>query len=653
MAQQEIGVAYVSLLPSGKGFSKGVQTEAESAFKGAEKTSSGFFSGVTTWAKRGAVAVGGIVAAVGALVVGGGLSRALNIEEATAKLKGLGHDTQSVEAIMKDALASVKGTAFGLDAAATIAASAVAAGIKPGQELERYLRLTADAATIAGTSLDEMGSILNKVTAKGVAQMDDLNRLTERGIPILQWLADEYGVTADELAKMVSRGEVDAATFRKAIEDNIGGAALESGNTTKGALANVFAAFSRLGAAIDTAALGPARAFFNEIIEITDAITTTLAPAFSALQGWFGGLNLDFSDSVIRFLTPILETINEISTAASEGPGALGQWLTDAARFSPLLTVLLEIGKALSPLSLLVEDLADKIGPALGDALRQMYDAALPVLPLLSESLVDAIVELAPPLADLLIALLPIIPPLADLAAVVIPGLADEIETLIPFLAGMISSTAGIWSALGLLFGLLGGDVSLDTFRGKLLSLAGPFGDVLRWADQAGGEFGNFARTVQVKATEVVAWVQGIPARIVETLGNLGNLLVSSGKALMDGFLKGIQSMTKPIGDAVSGVLDWVSGFFPHSPAERGPFSGSGWTAVADGGASLMEQFAFGAVQVRPQISFEGIFGDVPMSSVASPVSPVVNQYNTFENIDPRLAMRQLGREAGRALAAI
>lgn len=648
---QEIGVAYVSLLPSGKGFSKGVQTEAESAFKGAEKSSNDFFGGVVSWAKRGALVVGGMVTAVGALALGGGISRALNIEDATAKLKGLGHDTVAVEAIMKDALASVKGTAFGLDAAATTAASAVAAGIKPGQELERYLRLTADAATIAGTSMGEMGDIINQVTSKGYAGMENLNRLTERGIPILQWLQDEYGVTADELQKMVSRGEVDAATFRKAIEDNIGGAALESGNTTRGAFANMLASLSRLGEGFAGPALGSARDFFNEITAITDNIKSTLAPAFEDLQYWVDGLDFTFSDDVASFLTPLLETINDISAATRDG--SLGDWLEQVAKFSPTLTALMAIADTVGPLLPLVQDLAEEVGPVLADAFSQVYDALLPVLPILSESLVDAIVELAPPLADLLIALLPIIPPLADLAAVVIPGLADEIETLIPFLAGMISSTAGIWSALGLLFGLLGGDVSLDTFRGKLLSLAGPFGDVLRWADQAGGEFGNFARTVQVKATEVVAWVQGIPARIVETLGNLGNLLVSSGKALMDGFLKGIQSMTKPIGDAVSGVLDWVSGFFPHSPAERGPFSGSGWTAVADGGASLMEQFAFGAVQVRPQISFKGIFGDVPMSSVASPVSPVVNQYNTFENIDPRLAMRQLGREAGRALAAI
>src|SRR5690606_27467523 len=139
--------------------------------------------------------------------------------------KGLGHDTQAVEAIMKDALGSVKGTAFGLDTAATVAASAVAAGIKPGKELEGYLRLTADAATIAGISMDEMGSIMNKVQTNGRAMTENLNQLSDRGIPILQWLAEEYGVTTEEMSKMVSQGKVDAETFNKVLQENIGGAA--------------------------------------------------------------------------------------------------------------------------------------------------------------------------------------------------------------------------------------------------------------------------------------------------------------------------------------------------------------------------------------------------------------------------------------------
>lgn len=157
------------------------------------------------------------------------MARVVAIDDAKGKLAGLGHTAEGVTTIMDSALASVKGTAFGPGDAAGIAASAVAAGIKPGEELTKYLTLTGDAATIAGSSLEEMGSIFNKVQTSGKAYTDNLNQLADRGIPIFQWLQDEYGVTAEELSKMVKEGKVDAETFNKVIQENIGGAALESG----------------------------------------------------------------------------------------------------------------------------------------------------------------------------------------------------------------------------------------------------------------------------------------------------------------------------------------------------------------------------------------------------------------------------------------
>src|SRR5690606_5481974 len=116
---------------------------------------------------------------------------------------------KTVDKIMANALASVKGTAFGLDEAATVAAGVVAAGIKPGKELEGVLKLVADSATIAGSSMTEMGAIFNKVAAGNRLSMEEVNQLSDRGIPIMSALAKQYGVTAGEARKMVSKGKVD------------------------------------------------------------------------------------------------------------------------------------------------------------------------------------------------------------------------------------------------------------------------------------------------------------------------------------------------------------------------------------------------------------------------------------------------------------
>src|SRR5690606_4967584 len=89
----------------------------------------------------GAVGVGALVGAGAAIgsTISRGLTRSLNLQDARAQLTGLGHDAESVEAVMASALDSVKGTAFGLDAAATTAAGAVAAGVEPGADLTRSL----------------------------------------------------------------------------------------------------------------------------------------------------------------------------------------------------------------------------------------------------------------------------------------------------------------------------------------------------------------------------------------------------------------------------------------------------------------------------------------------------------------------------------
>jgi tape measure domain-containing protein len=142
----------------------------------------------------------------------------------------------------------VKGTAFALDEAANTAASAVAAGVKPGEQLTEYLENIADAAAVAGVSFEEMASIFNKARTNTVVYTDDLQQLADRGIPIFQWLAEEYGVTQQQLTKMVEQGQVDAQHFEAAIDKHIGGAAQKMGQSWSGAVDNLQASVARVGA---------------------------------------------------------------------------------------------------------------------------------------------------------------------------------------------------------------------------------------------------------------------------------------------------------------------------------------------------------------------------------------------------------------------
>lgn len=583
MAQQEVGIAYVTVAPSAKGFGKAVEGEIDSGVAGASKSAGGRLKALAgTVVKWGTAAVTGVGALITGLALKGGISRALNIEDAQAKLKGLGHDTQAVEAIMTDALAAVKGTAFGLDAAATTAASAVAAGIKPGKELEGYLRLTADAAVIAGVSMEEMGAIINKVTSKGSAQMENLNQLTERGIPIMQWLADAYGVSADELAKMVSRGEVDSATFRRVIEENIGGAALSAGDTTRGAFANMRASMSRFGEAlIGPEGLGAAKTFFNEITVILDGLTERVGPWVQKIQDKLGGLfKLDgMGDNVLDWLDRAASTL-------SAGP--LPQLLS---ALSPLLPALGEVARLL--------------GPALADAAGQLAEALLPIIPELADALIPAIVELAPLIADLLVEILPLLPPLLALGTELLPYLVEVLKVLLPIITDLTSANLGMVGAFIGLFDVISGDTSLDEWRQDLAESENWMGRFITSLTETAIQVGFYLGTIRVGfetmrdqvaqvmatvgltiatgwngavtaiatgVTRAVVFVQTFPTRLRAALATARTWLLQTGRNIVQGLIDGIQSMWNSaisavtnLGNALPASIKKVLGI--HSPS--------------------------------------------------------------------------------------
>lgn len=265
---------------------------------GKEVTSFGntLTSHITTPAIAAATALTGIT-----LVKG--WNRLTQIDEAKAKLRGLGHDAESVKDIMNSALASVKGTAYGMDEAATTSAAAVAAGIKKGEELTQYLKTVGDAAAIAGTSMGDMGAIFNKVVTAGKAQNDVLSQLADKGIPIYQWLADETHHAADEIFEMAKKGEIDTETFLKAVKKHVGGAALEMGNATiTGAMKNVWAAVSRIGANFLGAA-DDAESFAGRLLPVIIKTQEALGVLEDQAKEWgktfgdvFGGLVSYFTE---------------------------------------------------------------------------------------------------------------------------------------------------------------------------------------------------------------------------------------------------------------------------------------------------------------------------------------------------------------------
>lgn len=102
----------------------------------------------------------------------------------------------------------------------------------------------------------------------------------------------------------------------------------------------------------------------------------------------------------------------------------------------------------------------------------------------------------------------------------------------------------------------------------------------------------GFLRGVTDGLNAAVDFVKSIPDKIKSFFSNAGDWLVNSGKALLDGFAKGIRNAVNAVTSAASDALGAVRKLFPFSPAKKGPFSGHGYTTYS--GRALMRDFARG-----------------------------------------------------------
>lgn len=294
---------------------KQFEKECRLAQKAVMKMTDNGMKKLTKFGVKAAKVTAGVAAGFASMALAKGWSRMTQIDNAKVKLEAIGNSAEDVSKIMDNALASVKGTAYGMDAAATTAASAVAAGIKPGKSLEKYLSSVADAAAVANVEMDEMGSIFNKVATKGKADNEVLTQLSEKGIPIYQYLAKEIGTTSEKVFDMAKNGEIDLKTFQKAVKNNIGGAAKEIGSKTiTGAISNLKASVSRIGANF----LGSAddeSSFAGQILPLLNKATEAFGKLEEKAKVWGGQFGKKVGDGV-AWISENFDTIKKVAKAA-------------------------------------------------------------------------------------------------------------------------------------------------------------------------------------------------------------------------------------------------------------------------------------------------------------------------------------------------
>lgn len=246
-------------------------------------------SGAVRGAQVGATVVGG-------MALTGGARRIADTQQADVVLETMGID----EAGRKELLGQYKGlaqnTPYATGSVAMLGSGLLSAGMSQ-DDLQGALQGAIDTGALYGMSLDEIGLPLKQIQAKGKAQGDDIMQLTDRGIPIYKWLAEQKGVDQSKVADLVSKGQVSSDDVFQALAKNSEGGAEKAAGTLKGSWTNFLSSISQGGEAFLTPLVGP----LTDLLKGAKDTVAAMKPALSIL-GQVTGV-------IVKGLTPALPVL--------------------------------------------------------------------------------------------------------------------------------------------------------------------------------------------------------------------------------------------------------------------------------------------------------------------------------------------------------
>src|SRR5690625_6363621 len=150
------------------------------------------------------------------------------------------YSTKEVGSITDTVTTAIEGGMTTMAEGTAVAAGAMAAGVKEGKDLERYIKLVGDAAVGSNRPVDEMAQIFNRVQGGGKLMTQEVNMI-EMGLPgFAQTMANELsGGSMEAFRDMFTNGEVGSQDFLKDMDVFAGGMADAYAGTWSGMAKNV------------------------------------------------------------------------------------------------------------------------------------------------------------------------------------------------------------------------------------------------------------------------------------------------------------------------------------------------------------------------------------------------------------------------------
>lgn len=162
-----------------------------------------------------ALGVGAGLVGVGAIVGKVGFDFLSMQENAVTAFTTMLGSASKAQDLLKDLQQFAAATPFEFPEIASASKSLLAFGID-AKDMTTTLQRVGDIASGVGAPLNDIAELYGKAKVQGRLFAQDINQLTGRGIPIIQELAKQFGVSEGEVMKLVEQGKVGFPNLEEA-----------------------------------------------------------------------------------------------------------------------------------------------------------------------------------------------------------------------------------------------------------------------------------------------------------------------------------------------------------------------------------------------------------------------------------------------------
>lgn len=287
---------------------------------------------LTNWITKPALVAGG---AVTAMFGGLGAKRLIGLDNAKAKLEGMGYSAQEVEGITTEVTDAIAGGMMTMAEGTDTAAGAMAAGVEQGEELARYLKIVDAAAVGANRPVNEMAMIFNRVQGSGKVMTQELNMIEDSMPGFSSTLAEHLNVPYEEMRKMVTDGQVTSEQFLDVMENYAGGAAEAYSKTFEGMGKNALAYIGILGETMLESVFEDGKEGMARLIELLKS------PEALAAAQRIGEALKSALDKIVGFIRQVVNWWQSLDDETRSKFMSIGKWIgIIAVVIGPVLTAL-------------------------------------------------------------------------------------------------------------------------------------------------------------------------------------------------------------------------------------------------------------------------------------------------------------------------